>query len=491
MTAPRTQNRVTYWIGRLLPWGVLCLVPWLLWRWWTNEAIARQGAADLVQTLAETDAQDPRWRWEQIDEDRPGVPDERNSWPLLERIARTPAGADPEFKNLPADQFFAVETPANRRLDRDTLRMFAFPTGAIVSPGNGGIPKRDHDLALSLYDFPQGRYPLRLTADVLSTCYPHAEAVRAAARLLEMEGELRLDENDPAGTARAIRATLHAGAMLRGEPAMLSQLVRLALRVRAARRVERLLGMTAPDDATLAALQGHLTAEATEQPFVVGLRGERAARHVLCENLRSGEASLELFRRLISQTVADPSAPAWSLRQLDGDQALLLRNMNRALAIATLPPEQQAPLWDEYDRDVRAVWAEARPAGRHALAALLLIALGRTADKAQHDRALLASACAALAAERFRRAKQRWPETLAELVPAYLPAVPVDPYSGKPLLYKHLPDGMAVYSVGKNGVDDDGVSLSPTPDDPDADLGIRLWSQAQRRLAGLPPEEAP
>jgi len=46
---------------------------------------------------------------------------------------------------------------------------------------------------------------------------------------------------------------------------------------------------------------------------------------------------------------------------------------------------------------------------------------------------------------------------LAELVPAYLPAIPLDPYSGKSLCEKLLNDGLTVYSVGRDGIDNGGT----------------------------------
>jgi hypothetical protein len=45
------------------------------------------------------------------------------------------------------------------------------------------------------------------------------------------------------------------------------------------------------------------------------------------------------------------------------------------------------------------------------------------------------------------------PDTLAELVPAYLTAVPLDPYDGQPVRYKKLPVGYVVYSVGLGWTD--------------------------------------
>ncbi len=54
-----------------------------------------------------------------------------------------------------------------------------------------------------------------------------------------------------------------------------------------------------------------------------------------------------------------------------------------------------------------------------------------------------------------------WPESLDQLVPAILPAVPLDPYdpAGKPLRYNRTDEGFLLYSVGQNGVDDGGKLL--------------------------------
>lgn len=65
-----------------------------------------------------------------------------------------------------------------------------------------------------------------------------------------------------------------------------------------------------------------------------------------------------------------------------------------------------------------------------------------------------------IAIESFRRARGVWPTTLAELSPAYLPRVPRDPFDGAPLRYRPAsPDDQMplLYSVGVDGVDDDGA----------------------------------
>jgi len=75
--------------------------------------------------------------------------------------------------------------------------------------------------------------------------------------------------------------------------------------------------------------------------------------------------------------------------------------------------------------------------------------------------ALLRGAQTALAIERHRLQNHgQLPESLEALVPQLIASVPRDPFDGRPLRYKKLEKGYAVYSVGNNGKDDGGVSKS-------------------------------
>jgi len=74
------------------------------------------------------------------------------------------------------------------------------------------------------------------------------------------------------------------------------------------------------------------------------------------------------------------------------------------------------------------------------------------------SRALVRATRIAIAAERYRLKHGAWPARLEELVPEYLPSEAiVDPMSGKPFVYRREGDGIRVYSVGEDGVDDGGI----------------------------------
>lgn len=71
---------------------------------------------------------------------------------------------------------------------------------------------------------------------------------------------------------------------------------------------------------------------------------------------------------------------------------------------------------------------------------------------------------AAIAVERYRLAHHgQLPDTLEQTVPAFLPAVPVDPYSGRPIRFTKIDDGYQVYGASFDRTDDGGDLLRDQP----------------------------
>jgi hypothetical protein len=95
--------------------------------------------------------------------------------------------------------------------------------------------------------------------------------------------------------------------------------------------------------------------------------------------------------------------------------------------------------------------------------------------------AQIRTAIAAIAAERYRIDQGRWPESLNQLVPRYLSAVPRDPFVNSPLKLLKLPDGLFIYSVGFDGKDDGGKIDPKLRMRDGADTGFRLWDLGRRR----------
>ena len=82
-------------------------------------------------------------------------------------------------------------------------------------------------------------------------------------------------------------------------------------------------------------------------------------------------------------------------------------------------------------------------------------------DSGIYAQTMVAGTRAVIAVERYRIAHGQYPETLAAVVPAFLPAVPVDPMTGNPLLYTRIENDphlreYLVYSTGIDGIDNGG-----------------------------------
>jgi hypothetical protein len=161
------------------------------------------------------------------------------------------------------------------------------------------------------------------------------------------------------------------------------------------------------------------------------------------------------------------------------NRAALLRFNTALLDAVRRPDAEQGPALERLDAQRKQLPLVARQLAWNA----------KLSERYRTCRAELRCAIVALAAERFRRRHNRWPERLDELTPDLLAKVPEDPFSGGPLHYKRLADGVVIYSLGPNGQDDDGdVAVSPSLEPVSKDVGFRLWDVARRRQA--PPQGA-
>jgi hypothetical protein len=86
--------------------------------------------------------------------------------------------------------------------------------------------------------------------------------------------------------------------------------------------------------------------------------------------------------------------------------------------------------------------------------------IGRKTLTAETEERVVATA---IALKRFQLKHGKFPETLVELTPDYLPSITIDPYDGKPLKYHSSDDGTyLLYSVGEDGIDDGGDAGTPS-----------------------------
>jgi hypothetical protein len=70
--------------------------------------------------------------------------------------------------------------------------------------------------------------------------------------------------------------------------------------------------------------------------------------------------------------------------------------------------------------------------------------------------AMMLTTKAGLACKIYKKQTGHYPETIDALVPEFLNKVPVDPFTGRPLVYTLQDGGVIIYSVGSNEKDDGG-----------------------------------
>jgi hypothetical protein len=427
-------------------------------------------AEKLRAALAEADRLDPGWRFADLERARAPVPEGDNAAPQVLKAAR-----------LIPERWSTFEIDRLRgRLRSRKAEDRAKAEGDLTSLEPALVEAR------KLATLTRGRFAVAWDEkDPLATPLPHVHMVERVASLLALDAERT---TDPRAALASARAALNAGRSLGDEPTLEAQAVRAFTHYRAVEGLEMALNQGGVPEAELAAVQGLLEDEAAQPLLLTAARADRAGLHSLMLTLQTGglgphelasagEAAgpgsrTAAARAVLSQPeLADES----SLRYA---HAWLLDYTTRFVEVVKQPyPEQPA--------QVAALEAAATAVPPAARLFLPTLPLRETVATFQQGQALLRSAAAALAVERFRQKQRRWPGGLAELVPEFLRAVPDDPFDGKPLRFARAGEGVVVYSVGQDGKDDGGRPNTLNTYQPGTDVGFRLGGAAGR--SPLPP----
>jgi hypothetical protein len=266
-----------------------------------------------------------------------------------------------------------------------------------------------------------------------------------------------------------------------------TQLTRMGRASDALRAAQRVLAQGQVAEATLAAFQKMIEEEEAYPGFLVAARGERAILHVMMERLETGEINNVRMRKMMGSLQqqawqgtgidrVDNFLLGWPLSKLRDNHAAMLEFMSELVEVARLPLEDQQEAME-------------RLSAKHdklpALARDLTAFRTRVAECNLRVRAELRCAAAALAAERFRLQHGRWPDSLAELLPAFLQRIPTDPYARAPLHFRMTEQGLVIYALGPD-LQDDGGKIFPAKMSRGGlvkgfDLGFRLWDVKNRR----------
>jgi hypothetical protein len=309
---------------------------------------------------------------------------------------------------------------------------------------------------------PRAQYDIRY-ADSFNALLPHLAIHKSMAVKLRTRAAARVAAGDTVGAAEDIETILRLADLIGEDPVLIGYLVQVALQTIAYSAFWDGTSQHAWSDAQLAAFQRRFEGLKQRDSLVQAFRGERLFGKTCFELMREGRLNPETLDAMDGggDGFSGGAMPkAWLLQ----NQAYHSRVMDQVVdALQRCDPERgiaaKGSIW-ETERIDQTVFdtANRRFHPYRILTHMLLPSLAKVHAKA--DRSLTTSrlAITVAALERHRLATGTYPKSLDDLVPRWVPAVPLDPMDGQPLRYRLNADGtFTVYGVGPNHTDDNGV----------------------------------
>jgi hypothetical protein len=321
-------------------------------------------------------------------------------------------------------------------------------------------------------DRPHSRYPHHYE-EGFSTVLNSVGHTRSIIRSLALRSTARLAQGQTVEAAADVVLAFRLGDSLRDDPYHISQLVRYSCDAIALHALWEGLIDHRWSDAQLARFQDILT----RRDYAPGLvRAIECERNIACYELeriladRFGRLhQLDALGGNPSPSAAEEYSTAISFLMPDGwfrqNQAQLMLGyqslLNSARAAMKPTPRAQAlkeaqALDEVADRFLLEASAHTTP--RNFLVRRHLPSLGKSSQRAHRTITLARLGAVACALERHHLAHGRYPESLLDLGPTTLKALPDDWMSGQPFHYRRTEDGrFELWSVGPDGKDDGGI----------------------------------
>jgi len=321
---------------------------------------------------------------------------------------------------------------------------------------------------------PRAQYDLRY-ADGPNALLPHLAIHKSMAGKLRTRSAARVAAGDTAGAAEDIDTILRLAELTGEDPVLIGYLVRVAIQSSAFSAFWDGTSQHAWSDTQLAAFQRRFEGLKQRDSLVQAFRGERLFGKTTFELMREGKLDPDIF----GATESDESGNSfgWGLiprAWLLQSQAYHSKVLDQVVgALQRCDPERgiaaKGSIWETERVDQTLFDTAGRRFHPYRIfTELLLEGLAMVHTKA--DRSLTTSrlAITVAALERHRLVTGSYPKALGDLVPKWLPAVPLDPMDGQPLRYRLNADGsFTVYGIGPNHADDHGVFESQQGQDLD------------------------
>jgi hypothetical protein len=420
------------------------------WQWLGMECPPEQGSYFIGRNkYFEANMQDR-------EEEEPDPPDDENDW-------RTP----------------------QQRWDERVDRAARWPWKAKDEPDVAAwIKQNEKPLALVIEASKRSKYYNPLvsksndvrSARVIGSLLPTVQKCREVATALCCRAMSRVADGDADGAWQDLMTVQRLGRLLSSNGTLIETLVGIALEITSSNATHTLLSQGEYSSKQARAWLDDLRKLQPIGPFADKL--DLCERFMTLDVLQSiaanGTRELDQLEGMVGgRPMTNPFGDRLFTRSVDFDPAFRRANefYDRYIAAARLPDrasrkqefakilaEAKQAEEDAKGLLTRALAGKARRGEQigNRVIALLLASLEKIQDATDRAEQTHSNLEIALALAAYRVDGKRYPPQLADLVPRYLPKIPLDLFSGKPLIYRPIEDGYLLYSVGMNGIDEDG-----------------------------------
>ncbi len=414
---------------------------------------------------------------------RPEIAEQDNAWPHYEKAiaAFVEPGDEPELQAV---------LRGSRGHEYRSISALSDETRAAISQWvekNEAALQEFTTAAAMLYCCrPYATDPNMKDPWVMGVLLPHLSSLRDLGRCAIWRSRVALERGDSQQAVEDCLAVARAGRHWQQGEILIEQLVGLAMSQRAHEEMLRIVRTRDLPAAELANLQRQMAALYAGRYPPIDLEAERLGildtiQRVFTEGGPGGghmafSGAMRLYdfmagteaRNDDSGPIVVPLFAAMSLVHAGRSKTTAKANwfFDEQVRLAKLSPYEkhtgQTPGTDDPLRSL--------PEYRYAVIHLLAPALDRAAEIAFRGKAFHEATMTVLALQRYRQEKGAYPASLDELKQAgYIDALPADPYSRDPLVYRPATDHFTLYSVGSDFKDDGGTPGTDRKGNP------RMW----------------
>ena len=312
---------------------------------------------------------------------------------------------------------------------------------------------------------PASRFPVNYNMDnPWAILLPHLAQLKGVCRRLDLRACAELAAGQSAQALDDLTLMLYVADSVKGEPFLISYLVRLSCLKIATRTVWEGLAEHRWTDSQLKVLQDRLTGYNLLSDLKQPLATERAAAILTVDLLTRGKYNLNDLGDFNQQPETGSALPI--LTKIIPSGWFYLERLNYCLSFDSLLngtmdsatqriwPDRVESNLREFERQLFGGRFGRRwnmLAGHRIITALLLPALGNVTHKTANAQTTVNQAIIACALERYRLVNGNFPEKLEAIMPQFVSSLPHDVINGEPFHYRRGEGNqVTLYSVGWN-----------------------------------------